>query len=123
MRMKCYALVLLTITFSLSVLILPSFSSWWGPADINQDLTVDMDDVNICLDAWKSNSSDPNWDARCDIVESHGFVDIYDFVAMASHYGDSNPVIPEFPSWAIILFILSTLPMLLWKRKKSTRDV
>lgn len=123
MRMKRIGLVLFIITISLSAIILPSYSSWWEPADMNQDLKVDMDDVNLCLVAWKSNSSDSDWDARCDIVESYGFVDIYDFVAMASHYGDSNPVIPEFPSWTILLLIFSTLPMLLWQHKKSNKHI
>ncbi len=50
MRMKRYALVLLIVTLSLVGIILPSYS-WWKPADINQDLKVNMDDVNLCLDA------------------------------------------------------------------------
>jgi hypothetical protein len=122
MRMKYVGLVLLIIAFGLSAVILPSYSFWWEPADINKDFKVDMGDVDICLGAWQSNSSSPSWDERCDIAESYGLVNIYDFVAMASHYGDVNPVIPEFPSWTILLVFLSTLPMLLWKRKKANKS-
>lgn len=124
MRMKRYALILLIVTLSLVGIILPSYSSWWKPADINQDFKVDMDDVNLCLDAWKSNSSNLNWDSRCDIAESYGLINLYDLVAMARHYGEFDPIIPEFPSWTILpLLIISTLPMLLWRQKKSTKEI
>jgi len=118
--MKYFALILLVVTVSLFGTITPSYSSWWKPADINQDFKVDMNDVDLCLDSWKSNSSDSNWNSRCDIAESYGIIDIYDFVAMARHYGEYDPIIPEFPFWAILpLLIFATfLTATKFRRKK-----
>ena len=59
-RMKHYAVVLLVITICTLGTITLSHA-WWAPADVNQDFKVDMDDVNLCRDAWKSNSSDLHW--------------------------------------------------------------
>jgi len=85
--MKHYAVVLLVITICTLGTITLSYA-WWAPADINQDFKVDMNDVNLCLDAWKSNSTDLHWDSRCDIAESSGIIDIFDLVMIAGSYGE-----------------------------------
>ena len=119
-RMKHYAVVLLVITICTLGTITLSYA-WWAPADVNQDFKVDMDDVNLCRDAWKSNSSDLHWDSRCDVIESYGIIDIYDMVVIARHYGESDPVIPEFPSWALLpLLLFATLLMVLKPKRKKT---
>jgi len=61
--------------------------SWWNPADVNQDLKVDMDDVVLCVSAYESTPSDPHWDPFCDIAKPHGIINIFDVVMMASSYG------------------------------------
>lgn len=66
--------------------------SWWNLADVNQDLKVDMDDIALCVTAYKNTPSDPHWDPFCDIAEPHGTIDIFDIVMMASSYGEEyNP--------------------------------
>lgn len=64
--------------------------SWWNPADANQDLKVDMDDVVLCVSAYESTPSDPHWDPFCDIADPHGIINIFDVVMMASNYGEEH---------------------------------
>jgi parallel beta-helix repeat protein len=45
--------------------------------DVNGDRKVDMADISICIDAFMSDSTSPNWDIRCDL-NSDGSVDMAD---------------------------------------------
>jgi len=37
--------------------------------DVNVDGSIDMADVSIAIDAFMTDSTSPNWDLRCDLVE------------------------------------------------------
>lgn len=62
--------------------------SWWNSADINQDQKVDIDDVILCVNAYKSTPSDPSWNPICDLIEPYGIINLYDVVLITRSYGD-----------------------------------
>jgi peptide/nickel transport system substrate-binding protein len=49
--------------------------------DVNCDGTVDMADISICIDAFMSAPTSPNWDLTCDLNED-GSVDMADISMM-----------------------------------------
>jgi len=70
----------------------PLMNLYWNPADINNDLKVDIFDVVLVCRAYSSTPSDPNWNCHCDIAEPYGVIDIFDIVKIVESYGEEyNP--------------------------------
>ncbi|UCC95469.1 MAG: hypothetical protein JSW40_01645, partial [Candidatus Omnitrophota bacterium] len=57
------------------------------PGDVDGDGKVDITDLVIVAQAFGSQPSDSNWDARADIDGSN-FIDISDLVVVAQNFGD-----------------------------------
>jgi parallel beta-helix repeat protein len=66
----------------------PLKSPYWNPADINHDLEVDIFDIVSACSAYKSTSTDMNWNCHCDIAEPYGIIDIFDIVKICVSYGE-----------------------------------
>ena len=58
------------------------------PADINDDLVVDIYDIVLGVNAYGSIPGDPHWNPDCDIAEPYGRVDLMDIVMIAMNYGE-----------------------------------
>ena len=61
---------------------------YWSPADINDDLKVDIYDIVLGANAYGSIPGDPNWNPDCDIAEPYDVIDISDVVMIVDHYGE-----------------------------------
>ena len=61
---------------------------YWNPADVNDDLKVDIYDLVLCANAYQATPSDPHWNPRCDIVNPYGIIDIFDIVMICASYGE-----------------------------------
>jgi hypothetical protein len=61
----------------------------WNPADLNDDLKVDIYDVVLCVRAYQSTPADPRWNPRCDLAEPYGVVDLFDIMVIAGSYGEA----------------------------------
>ena len=66
----------------------PLMNPYWNPADINHDLTVDIFDVVLAVNAYGSTPSDPNWNYHSDIAEPYRIINIFDILVVCSSYGD-----------------------------------
>lgn len=62
--------------------------SYWNPADVNDDLKVDIFDVLICANAYQATPSDPHWNPRCDIADPYEVINIFDIVKIVASYGE-----------------------------------
>lgn len=71
-------------TENCSVTILP----YWNPADVNDDLKVDIFDVLLCANAYQATPPDPNWNPRCDLANSYDLIDIFDIITIVGSYGE-----------------------------------
>ena len=61
---------------------------YWYPADVNDDLKVDIFDVVLGVNAYQATPSDPHWNPRCDIANPYEIINIFDIVMIASSYGE-----------------------------------
>jgi len=61
---------------------------WWGIADINGDLEVDIFDLLLAVNAYDSTLGESNWNPLVDVAPPWDRVDILDMVTIASHYGE-----------------------------------
>jgi hypothetical protein len=57
-------------------------------ADFNQDCRVDMGDLSLLAQSWLSESSQSEWDIRCDIAPAvrDGKIDFHDFLELSSQW-------------------------------------
>ena len=60
----------------------------WNPADVNDDLKVDIFDVVTCGRGYSFGIGDPWYCSRCDISEAYGKIDIFDIVMICASYGE-----------------------------------
>jgi len=60
----------------------------WNPADVNDDLKVDIFDVVSCARTYLFGVGDPFYCSRCDIAEPYGIIDIFDIVMICASYGE-----------------------------------
>jgi hypothetical protein len=60
----------------------------WNPADVNNDLKVDIYDVVLGARAYGATPADPDWNPRCDLAEPYGVVDLFDIMVTAGSYGE-----------------------------------
>jgi hypothetical protein len=58
--------------------------------EVNSDGTVDMADISLCIEAFMSHSTSPNWDARCD-VNNDGSVDMADISLVIENFMLTEP--------------------------------
>ena len=58
------------------------------PADINDDLVVDIYDIVLGVNAYGSVPGDPHWDPDCDIAEPYDVINIIDIVTIIKSYGE-----------------------------------
>jgi len=58
------------------------------PADLNNDMKVDIFDIVIGANAYGSTPIDPNWNPDCDLTEPYGAIDIFDIIIIALSYGE-----------------------------------
>jgi len=61
---------------------------YWNPADVNDDLKVDIFDVLLCANAYQATPSDPHWNPRCDIANPYDLINIFDIVKIVGSYGE-----------------------------------
>jgi len=61
---------------------------YWNPADVNDDLKVDIFDVLLCVNAYQATPSDPHWNHRCDLANPYDIIDIFDIVTIVGSYGE-----------------------------------
>jgi len=61
---------------------------WWNPADVNDDLKVDIFDLVLGANAYQATPSDPHWNPRCDIANPYEIINIFDIVTIALSYGE-----------------------------------
>jgi len=62
--------------------------SRWNVADVNFDFKVDILDAVLACMAYGSTAADSRWDPYIDLVERHGFIDIFDITTVCQSYGD-----------------------------------
>jgi hypothetical protein len=58
-------------------------------ADINKDGVVNLLDALEVSLAYYTTPSDAKWNARADIAEPYGIIDLMDFIAVTLHYGET----------------------------------
>lgn len=63
-----------------------------GPADFNQDCSVDGTDLLILVQAWLSDPTQPNWDVRCDLAPDEK-IDIRDFNIFSQYWKKRNCIV------------------------------
>jgi len=56
--------------------------------DVNGDGQVDIYDIVIASDAYRTMEGDPDYVADADLAPVYGLIDIYDIVTVAYHYGE-----------------------------------
>ncbi len=70
------------------------FSKYWLdgvefiPADLNRDLSVDIADFIVFIEAWLSEQGNTNWNEKCDFwpVDGDGQIDFKDFSVLAQEW-------------------------------------
>ena len=63
------------------------FQVCWNPADIDDDLDVDLFDAIPLLAIYGSELGDKNYNCNCDIAEPYGKIDLYDAILVVANYG------------------------------------
>lgn len=61
---------------------------YWNPADVNDDLKVDIFDLVLGANAYLATPSDSHWNPRCDIANPYDVINIFDIVMIALSYGE-----------------------------------
>lgn len=61
---------------------------YWNPADVNDDLKVDIFDVLICANAYLATPSDPEWNPRCDLANPYDLISIFDIMTIVGSFGE-----------------------------------
>jgi len=64
---------------------------YWNPADVNDDLNVDIFDVMLCVNAYQATPSEPHWNPRCDLATPYNVIDIFDIMTIVASYGEEYP--------------------------------
>jgi len=63
----------------------------WNPADVNDDLKVDIVDVMLCANSYQATPSEPHWNPRCDLATPYDLINIFDIVTIVASYGEEYP--------------------------------
>jgi len=69
----------------------PLINRYWIPADVNNDLIVNILDVVKITGAYGATPLSPHWNPHADIAKPFGKIDIFDIVLCTSHYGQEWP--------------------------------
>jgi hypothetical protein len=57
------------------------------PGDLNHDGKVDLKDLTVFAQAWKSTPNDPNWNQECDLADPKDIISLTDLVTFCVFYG------------------------------------
>jgi len=68
-----------------------TINALWNPADVNDDLKVDIFDVMLGVNAYQATPSDPHWNPRCDIATPYDLINIFDIMTIVGSYGEEYP--------------------------------
>jgi len=59
--------------------------------DLNDDRTVNIQDIVLASTKYGSTVGEPNWNPRADVAPPYGKIDILDIVTIVAHYGEKAP--------------------------------
>jgi hypothetical protein len=85
---RSFPAILLIVMLGLMLSQICSVKSQSLPWDLNGDGVIDLKDLSILAQAYRSTPASPNWNEKADLAEPWGVIDLADLVTLAVHYGE-----------------------------------